>query len=805
MTNRRFAVLALAVLVPGVLAGATAAAQETVPDPIGEFISAVQNPANADFVSRFVRPPADGTGAISDPVGDIGTSQGEPPGYAPPSIDLDRFVGADVEAGGLDLGVSDSLPFEEGAHQLNGAWTYTQQGVTFDGTQYTDGGWVFQLTTQGPILLEPAGRCEYVVWVADPNLPRVWENQPSFPYDPAGGTNRAFGIGFDPGGSASAFALTLTEGGFTVDTTTDVRGLVDGPAAVIVVPKSQLPTFDAFNAYTFCVDEGFSFDPSHVGSDQTGLIMVDPSTDFGLIEVGPPPTTTTTAVTTTTTTASTTTTVPATTTTTTATGTGGGFPWAVLIAAGLLLLVGGWVLMRRDQPGPCAEELAAWKDAQARCDRARAAADAAQQRCDEKKADREGYEDEEKQICRAWPPACWSSDDGSWVEDASGNRITSRDLHMKEMALGDLWDRYQAGDVSAQEVEAEWRRADTPEFRRQMQEKDAEAAADLGRVRELLEKATKAEKEACDAAQKAADEADEACAAADAARRRYEACIGANSPTPAATGGSDGSGTGGTDGPGSSGGGSEPPKKDPCEGSPGRRVQPAGRTQSILVTVDFSMIVSVSEGSERNVDAGHEIAVNLDQLAQELDVVGDLLAAREAGSSLGGGVNGLRAGKWVEGADGIVKGGTGAYLAGQSTIPDIPTSLPTAVVEGLEGVARLGSIVARKVTEWMTNYQIMEARITYFTQRVTATPYTVWECRPGEGWVCVERIWEFEVGKLGKRPGPRSGVYTMNSDVRRHAARRRFATMSRSAAGVVVTDAKRLVAFRAAHRPGPCG
>lgn len=802
--NRRRLTLALLAVTALAL---PVSAQETVPDPIAEFIAAVDDPANADFISQFTRRPTDGVGSVPDPTGDIGTSQGEPPGYSPPHVDLIMVNGGELLPGAPGFGPTVGGPWDQGANQLNGAWTFTSDTTTFDGSQYADGAWLFHLQTDGPIPASPTGRCEFVFWLSDPSIPTVWENQPAFPFDPAGGTNRAFGIGFNPDGTAGAFGLTLTDGFFSFDESTDVRGFVDGPNAIVTVPKSEVPTFDAWNGYAFCVDEGFSFAPEDVGSDQTGLISLDPGIDFGLVEVGPPPTTTTTGATTTTTAPSTTTTVQDTTTTTSvAEPTAGddGFPWGLVLGGGLLLaLIGSWLFNRPDGD-PCADELAAWKAAQAKCEAATKAADDAKQECDEKKARREGYEDEEKQICRAWPPACWDSEDGSWVEDSDGNRITSRDLHMKEMALGDVWDQYQAGDLTAQEVEAKWREADTPEFREEMREKDAEATKDLAEVRDLLEKAKEAEKAACDAAEKAQVAADEACSAADAARRRYEECIGRAVAPPATGGGSEGRPDGPT-GPGSTpGGGGGTPEADPCEGVEGRQVRRAGRSDSLLVVVDFSMIVSVSEGSERNVEAGEQIAVNLQELARELDLVGDLLAAREAGSSLGGGVNSLRTGKWVEGAGGVVQGGTGAYLAGQSKIPDIPTSLPTAVVEGLEGIAKLGAIIAGKVTEWMTNYQILEARITYFTQRVTATPYTVWECRPGEGWVCVERIWEFEVGRLGRLPGPRSGVYTMNSDVRRHAARRRFRTMSQAAGRKVVADAKRLADWRADHRPGPC-
>ena len=131
----------------------------------------------------------------------------------------------------------------------------------------------------------------------------------------------------------------------------------------------------AVNYYTFCVREGFSFAAEDTGSDQTGLIDLGPN-DPGELSVSLVSTTTTTATTTTiatTTTPSTTATTAAaaSTTTTAASGTSseGGFPWGLVLLGGVGLAMAGWFLFRK--PGsPCAEELAAWKAAQAKLARA---------------------------------------------------------------------------------------------------------------------------------------------------------------------------------------------------------------------------------------------------------------------------------------------------------------------------------------------------------------------------------------------------------------------------------------------------
>lgn len=180
------------------------------------------------------------------------------------------------------------------------------------------------------------------------------------------------------------------------------------------------------------------------------------------------------------------------------------------------------------------------------------------------------------------------------------------------------------------------------------------------------------------------------------------------------------------------------------------------------------------------------------------------MSAKGAGQSIAGGGTNLAQGSYVAGTAGIVNGGVSGYLAATDVAPDIPTSLPQAVVEGLELGSKLGALIAGNVTEWMSNYTVMEARVTYFTQRVTATPYTVWECRKGVGWVCVERIWEIQVGKLGKRPGPHSRSHLMTGQLERARAERDFARLGRVAGTEVTNSARRLDEFLRSHQGGPC-
>ncbi|MEX2655282.1 MAG: hypothetical protein WD532_09680 [Acidimicrobiia bacterium] len=776
------------------------------PNPIDEFLSAINAPENAEWVSQFLRPPSEGTGAISDPVGDIGHSSGDPAGYTPDHIDIIDTWSVDFDRSVFLFGPTDDGIWSIGQNETplpndRIMWTYTGEQPQ-DGSQYADGAWLFGMTTLGEPPPMVPGRCEFVIWVNDPAVGPTWENRPAFPDDPAGGTNSAFGIGYNPDGTSGTFTLQMNDDGFFQSVPEiDVRAFVIGDYTGIFVPKQAVPSIEALNFYTFCVNEGFSFSAEDTGSDQTGLTFVDPDADFGIVQIIAQSTTTTTEATTTTTAPPTTTTVETTTTVVSTTTAGeSGFPWILVLGGGLLLALLGWWLYNRGDP--CADELAAWQTAQRACDEARARAAEAAEKCEEAADDRRDLEDLRKEVCRDWPPACGGGGDDAWVEDDQGNRVTSRDLHMKKLALGQVWADYQAGEITAQEVEAKWREADTPEFREDMRERDAEAKAELERLDGELEKASRAEKEACDASDKAKKEADAACAEADAARRRYEECVGS-----AVSGGTAGGSTGGSptgpSGPGVASGGPES-GSDPCDGQPPKKVEPAGSPESINVTVDFALIVEAWEGSERNTAAGEQLVVDLTNIANELDLVTDLMSARGAGGDIAGGVNNLATGKFIVGTAGIAKGGVGAYLLTKKNVPDIPTTLPLAIVEGLELAAKFGARIAAKVTEWMTNYQVMEARVTYFTQRVTATPYTVWECQQGVGWVCVERIWEYEIGALGRRPGPRSASHMMNSNVARARAEKDFARLGRVAANAVLNDAKKLAEFRASHRGGPC-
>jgi hypothetical protein len=817
--SRRLTVSIVFGLVLLLVTAAGVAAQTEYANPVDKVLEFFNAPQNQEWTSQFLRQPVPGTGTLDDPTGDFVHSSGDTPGFTPDHIDIVDAWTLNIPDGGPLFGPTDGTDtiWQQGSNELtlpdgSPARTYTYDGGTFDGSQFATGAYLFGFDTLAMPPAIPPGRCEYVVWINDTSRPDTFENLPAYPLDPAGGTNLAFGIGLNPEGQGvpGTFTLDLTDqGSFAPRPDWDVRGVMLGSPTTayvgIFVPMDLIGELGGVNFYTFCVREGFSYDAADTGSDQTGLVALGPD-DAGIIGISLVSTTTTT---TTTTAPPTTTTSALVTTTTGAAATGeseGGFPWGLVLLGGVILAIAGWFLYRR--PGsPCAEELAAWKAAQARCDQARTQAAEAKKKCTDAQEQTKDLKKQRGDVCRDWPPACWGSDDGDWVEDSQGNRITSRDLHMRKMALGELWDDYQAGNVSAEQVEGVWRRAETPEFREEMRQRDAKAKADLKRLDDEIPKAETHEKEACEQADAAQKAANDACAAADAARRRYEECVGrATAPPPKpGTAGETGPGPSGPSTPGVVGApGDTTQPRDPCEGQPAKKAVQDGDPEPIDVTVDFSMFIEADPASKHGEDHGEQMAIDLAFLAHELDMVGDLLSAREAGLHIAGGINGYAAGTYVAGTAGVVQGGVEATLAGTDIIPDIPTSIPTAGVELLESVSKFAGFVAGTVTDWMKRNRIMSARVTYFWQHITATPYRIMECRKGQGWVCVERVWEINVSKLHRKDGPTSQSWRPVSDLDRHRMEGDFRRLAHHAGDEIKNSANNLARWRAQHEPGPC-
>lgn len=804
---------AAACLLTALLVAPASAQENGTPNPLDVLLDAFETPEGKEFTAQFLREPT-GAGSLVDPVGDFEHSTGQTPGHTPGHIDILSTWAVELDPGPVDLfGATDANQIwaPTGSREVDPPGyepfhTFTGDQI-HDGSQYGSGAVLFGFTLADTPPPAPPGRCEYVVWINDLARGQTFVRNPNFPLDPAGDTNLAFGLGLNPEGGPglqSAFSLELQEGGgFAPNFEADIRAFVTPDYVGITVPRQSIGEMAAVNFYAFCVEQDFGFEPEVSGADQTGLVEFN-AEQFGSVQIGavdvPISTTTTQPATTTTESA-------ATTTTSSVVDEGpadeGGFPWwFVLIGGGLALALVGWWIYGREED-PCKELLEAWMAAEEACREKRDVADEAADECESAELELAGLEDERKEICRTWPPVCWDTEEGDWIEDERGNRITSRDIHMRRVALGDVWADYRAGKLSAGEVETKWREMDTPQFRAELRDTDAAFKDLLDTIDEDIADAERKLDETCVEAERASAAADGACEAAEKARLAYEECVGQATAVAGDGGAGDGRAARG-DAPSVVSGTTGEEPFDPCEGRQGEReARPAGDPDRTLVFVDFSVITGVSEGSERNVAAGTQLAIDLNDLATELDFAGDLLSARSAGLHIGGAVNGYATGKYVVTSAGVIKGGIDTAMATTDSVPDVPTTPVQAGLEGLEGLARLGSVIASKVTEWMTNVQIMTVRLTMFYQDITATPFEIWECTSERGWVCVERVWEIEVSRLKRLLG-QDRSFTINSEVRRREFKRVIRGLSHRAATTIRRDAESLARWRSEHEPGPC-
>lgn len=450
------------------------------------------------------------------------------------------------------------------------------------------------------------------------------------------------------------------------------------------------------------------------------------------------------------------------------------------------------------------------------CDKAKAAAEAAEAEAKSARedADKANLEQEnaqerldkaEKNLDKITQDK--TDDSGAWVE-MDGRRITSMDLKLKSDASKALWEQYQNGEIDAKSLEDAWKElgedSALDELRKQNKDEAEKAVKDAtDQLAETEKKAQEAKKKAAEAEKKAADaktHAEEVCKKADD-------CVKAEKEksTETDTGGGTVSGPAG---PVVVDDGGEKTRERKCkEGD--RETRPAGSPESITVDVDFSLIVESS--GIRNVEGAKTMAFELNNLAQDLDLAGSLLGGASSGTSIVGGIGAMKSGKYVSGAGGLVSGtvsgvmtGAGASVGVEGMEVSIPTSPPEAITEVLEATAKLGAIVAGKVGEWLVMNELYTVRLRFFRQKLTATPYEVWECRGGQ-LVCVQKIFEIEISKLMRSGQPTPKDFKLESDI----ARRRFTShinrLSNMAKNRLESAARKRAKFEQDHRPGPCG
>ena len=507
-------------------------AQDDEPvNPLDVLIDAFQDPEGQELVLQITNTP---TNVTIDPRGDFEHSTGEDPGYTPDHIDILGTSVIKLETGSLELFGPTSAsgfwaprgPMQVDTANFGAIHTFTGEQVEHDGTQYEEAiVFVFALAETPPI--EVPGQCEYVVWVNDLSRGPTFVNHPALPGDPAGGTNIAFGLRLHPQGQdvSSTFTLELNEDlDFVSKPEFDIRAFVTPDTVVITVPWSHAGEIAGVNFYTFCMEEGFTFEPAMTGSDQTGLIEMT-SNEFGqtTIALVARAATTTPPITESSTTDPSPNTAASEQSTDTTNDDSSPLLFVAIGGGTGLGLLGWWVFTKRERP--CRELLQAVRAAQRASKKAARRVKRTAGECARAEAKLDDLERQRKDICTAWPPVCWKTKDGSSMEDVKGNRVTSRDVHLRKMALGEAWDDYKAGKLTALEVEGMWRELDTPEFREEMREREKAFEVQLAEIDKRISVARNTLDDLCDQAEEAEVKASDGVASAESAKTVYEDCV----------------------------------------------------------------------------------------------------------------------------------------------------------------------------------------------------------------------------------------------------------------------------------------
>ena len=451
------------------------------------------------------------------------------------------------------------------------------------------------------------------------------------------------------------------------------------------------------------------------------------------------------------------------------------------------------------------------------CEKAKAAAEAAEAEAqsarddaetanDELQEAQEELEDAEERL--QWIDEDQTNEDTAWIE-MDGHRITSMDLKLKSDASKALWQQYQNGEIDAKSLEKAWEELGENSALDELRKNNKEEAEK--KVQEAKDKVAEAEKKASDAENKAAEAEKKAVDArgyAEKVCKEAEDCAKLEEEKLKDKGGTREGTVSGPVGPSVVDDNADKTQERKCkEGE--RDIRPAGKSESITVDVDFSLIIESTE--MRNVEGARTMAFELSNLAQDLDLAGSLLGGASSGTSIVGGIGAMKSGKYVSGAGGLVSGtvssvmtGAGATVGIEGMDISIPTSPAEVITEVLESTAKLGSIVAGKVGEWLVMNEIYSVRLRFFRQKLTATPYEIWECRGGQ-WVCVQKIFEIEISKLmrGGQPNPKD--FRLDSDLARHRFITHINRMANRAKNRIVAGARKRAKFEQEHRPRPCG
>ncbi|MGD2102745.1 MAG: hypothetical protein PVG83_10995 [Acidimicrobiia bacterium] len=430
---------------------------------------------------------------------------------------------------------SDLVPSFPGSPEVVEGALFLPHGGPLPETEY----FLMWAQMNGPVPVDPPDG-QFQQWsfpFASPGS-TIWQPLPQFPNDTWANASAIPHISYGPGPHALSMSIVAADGAL-LDQDFNGFGLVSGDTIIIGVDTDTLfPNGTSGVTFGFAGhihDGGFGATPESASliSYATGLPgTLVPIPSGSLLVVGAPQPTSTTITTTTTTPSSTTTVQPTTTTTDVSVvdespDESSGFPWLpVLLGAlgAIVVFVGGrlYLLNARD---PCAEDLLVWNEAEKACDEARELASKTRRDC-EKAAQRVAdLEKLHRDLCTKWPPAC--EGEGSSAEGAGldGMRVTTRDLHARRVALGRLWDDYQSGRVSAQDVHAAWEHANTPEFREELRQKTTQKIAQREKLEADVERARGRRDDLCRDVDKTEEAAQIACDKAASARAKYDECV----------------------------------------------------------------------------------------------------------------------------------------------------------------------------------------------------------------------------------------------------------------------------------------
>ena len=532
--NRKARALVGAAAVLLLLSMPLAVAQSARPgDSLDPVLAAFDVPDGSLYVASADRLPAGGSGSVSDPAGDFEHPTGESPEFTSGHFDILRTWIFEFDAGPLEehfLGPTEtsdmwspSGPRELEIDDSESVLTITGETPS-DGSEFTGGaillGFTLAETPETPV----PGRCEYVVWMNDTSKGPTFVNHPAFPADPAVGTNVAYGVRLEPEqrGPSSTFALVHEEeAGFEAVVDSRVRAFVGQSYVGLLVPRTLMTFVTEVNFHSFCSEEDLTFEPATSGGDQTGLVALTADSIGSMtvrLETEPPPTTVRVEAD-----ASAPAEVSPETAQPAPVSEGGPSPWWLVLIALVGIASAGWFV--RGRFGPCAEARAAHRQATRECkalerttDRALADAEALDRRLSQ-------LESARAELCRAWPPLCWETEDGGWIENSDGTRFTARDVHMRKVALGSRWDDYKSGLITAAEVEELWSSLDTIKLHEQLTEEERAMRDRLDAIDRNIRQVANEFEEAFARAQQLQLQADKVCQRAETAKAELDDCV----------------------------------------------------------------------------------------------------------------------------------------------------------------------------------------------------------------------------------------------------------------------------------------